>query len=47
MEILEMNLIDELAHKLDEFGLPGSAVVDFHNISGWMKMRLWAFSKVW
>jgi len=29
MEILEMNLVDELAHKLDEFGLPGSAVAIF------------------
>lgn len=40
MEILEMDLEDELAQKLDELVPPGSAVADFYNTSGWMKMRL-------
>jgi aryl-alcohol dehydrogenase-like predicted oxidoreductase len=38
--VLEMNLDEDTAVALDEIVPPGSAVVDFHNTSGWMKMRL-------
>lgn len=40
--VLEMNLDPELAADLDQINPPGSAVADFHNTSGWMKMRIGA-----
>jgi hypothetical protein len=35
-----MTLSDDLRAACDALVPPGSAVVDFHNTSGWMKMRL-------
>ncbi len=40
LPLLDMNLSTELAARLDEIVPPGSAVADFHNTSGWMKMKL-------
>jgi aryl-alcohol dehydrogenase-like predicted oxidoreductase len=40
LAVLEMRLDAETAAKLDEVSPPGSAVSDFFNTSGWMKMRL-------
>ena len=40
LPVLEMRLEEETAAALDEIVPPGSAVADFHNTSGWMKMRL-------
>ncbi len=40
LPLLDMNLSPELAARLDEIVPPGSAVADFHNTSGWMKMKL-------
>jgi len=40
LPVLEMRLEEETAAALDEIVPPGSAVSDFHNTSGWMKMRL-------
>ena len=40
LSVLEMDLSDELAGAIDELVPPGSAVADFHNTSGWMKMKL-------
>lgn len=42
LAVLEMSLDAETAAALDEIVPPGSAVANFHNISGWMKMRLMA-----
>ena len=36
----EMTLSDELRAACDALVPPGTAVVDFHNTSGWMKMRI-------
>jgi len=41
---LEMSLDPALASELDEINPPGSAVTDFHNTSGWMKMRVGALA---
>jgi len=38
--ILEEQLAPEIALRLDEIVPPGSALADFHNTSGWMKMKL-------
>lgn len=38
--VLEMDLDDETATALDQVNPPGSAAADFHNTSGWMKMKL-------
>lgn len=40
LSVLEMRLEEETAIALDEIVPPGSVVADFHNTSGWMKMRL-------
>lgn len=40
IHVLEMNLSGELADAIDELVPPGSAIADFHNTSGWMKMKL-------
>jgi aryl-alcohol dehydrogenase-like predicted oxidoreductase len=40
LTILEMNLEADTAMALDEIVPPGSALADFHNTSGWMKMKL-------
>jgi aryl-alcohol dehydrogenase-like predicted oxidoreductase len=40
LAVLEMSLEEDTAVALDEIIPPGSAVADFHNTSGWMKMRL-------
>lgn len=40
LPVLEMKLSSELAQAMDEIVPPGSAVADFHNTSGWMKMKL-------
>jgi aryl-alcohol dehydrogenase-like predicted oxidoreductase len=42
LAVLEMNLDAETAAQLDEIVPPGSAVADFFNTSGWMKMKLFA-----
>ena len=38
--VLDMNLSDDLRAACDEMVPPGSAVVDFHNTSRWMKMQI-------
>ncbi len=38
--VLEMSLSDDLRAACDELVPPGSAVVDFHNTSHWMKMKI-------
>ena len=38
--VLEMRLSDDLRAACDELVPPGSAVVDFHNTSHWMKMKI-------
>ena len=38
--VLEMTLSDDLRAACDELVPPGSAVVDFHNTSHWMKMKI-------
>jgi 1-deoxyxylulose-5-phosphate synthase len=40
LPILEMKLDQKLQAACDQLVPPGSAVADFHNSSGWMKMRL-------
>ncbi len=40
LEILEMDLEEEMAVMIDELVPPGSAVANFHNTSGWMKMKI-------
>ncbi|HEX9675886.1 MAG TPA: aldo/keto reductase [Anaerolineales bacterium] len=44
LAVLEMSLDPALASELDEINPPGSAVTDFHNTSGWMKMRVGALA---
>jgi aryl-alcohol dehydrogenase-like predicted oxidoreductase len=39
--VLEMSLDDETAAAMDEIVPPGTAIADFHNTSGWMKLKLW------
>ena len=38
--VMEMTLDDSLREACDALVPPGSAVADFHNTAGWMKMRL-------
>lgn len=38
--ILDLTLTDEVAARLDDLNPPGSAIADFHNNSGWMKMHI-------
>jgi aryl-alcohol dehydrogenase-like predicted oxidoreductase len=40
LAVLEMRLDTGLAAELDRINPPGTAVADFHNTSGWMKMRV-------
>jgi aryl-alcohol dehydrogenase-like predicted oxidoreductase len=40
LPLLEMNLSDEDRLLFDELNPAGSAASDFHNSSGWMKMKL-------
>jgi aryl-alcohol dehydrogenase-like predicted oxidoreductase len=40
LPILEMQLSPELGAQLDNIVPPGSAAANFHNTSGWMKMKL-------
>jgi aryl-alcohol dehydrogenase-like predicted oxidoreductase len=40
LAVLEMNLEDKTAAKLDEIVPPGTAIADFHNTSGWTKMKV-------
>jgi aryl-alcohol dehydrogenase-like predicted oxidoreductase len=40
LPLLEMTLPDEDRTQFDELNPPGSAASDFHNSSGWMKMKL-------
>jgi len=41
LAVLEMSLDDETAATMDEIVPPGTAIADFHNTSGWMKLKLW------
>lgn len=40
LAVLEKSLDDETAGTLDEIVPPGTAIADFHNTSGWMKMKV-------
>jgi aryl-alcohol dehydrogenase-like predicted oxidoreductase len=40
LAVLDKHLDPETAAALDDLVPPGSAVADFHNTSGWMKMRI-------
>lgn len=40
LPVLEMQLTDELRAATDAIVPPGSAVANFHNTSGWMKMKV-------
>lgn len=40
LPLLDMSLDPETARALDEIFPPGTAFADFHNSSGWMKMRV-------
>ncbi|MGB8060286.1 MAG: hypothetical protein WCF26_00130, partial [Candidatus Sulfotelmatobacter sp.] len=40
LPVLEMKLNETVKAACDELVPPGSAVANFHNSSGWMKMRL-------
>jgi len=40
VKVLEMTLDDSLREACDKLVPPGSAVCDFHNTAGWMKMKL-------
>ncbi len=40
LPVLDLGLDSETASALDTLVPPGSAVADFHNTSGWMRMRL-------
>ncbi|HRZ90128.1 MAG TPA: aldo/keto reductase, partial [Spirochaetia bacterium] len=40
LPVLNLSLDAETAAALDSLVPPGSAVADFHNTSGWMKMKL-------
>jgi len=40
LAVLDMTLKESVARALDEIVPSGSAVTDFHNTSGWMKMRI-------
>jgi len=38
--VMEMNLDESIRAACDDLVPPGSAVANFHNASGWMKMRI-------
>jgi aryl-alcohol dehydrogenase-like predicted oxidoreductase len=40
LPVLEMRLTDEDREACDAINPPGSAIADFHNSAGWMKMKL-------
>jgi len=40
LPVLEMSLSAEERAACDAINPPGSAVADFHNSTGWMKMKL-------
>jgi aryl-alcohol dehydrogenase-like predicted oxidoreductase len=40
LPVLDMRLLDEDRQALDAINPPGTAVSDFHNTSGWMKMHI-------
>ena len=40
LPVLEMQLSDDLRAACDAIVPPGSAVANFHNTSGWMKMKI-------
>ena len=40
LAVLNLDLDPTLAERVDQIVPPGSAVADFHNTSGWMKMRI-------
>jgi len=40
LPVVEMKLDDETRQACDELVPPGSVVTDFHNTSGWMKMKI-------
>lgn len=40
LPVLELSLSDELRQACDALVPPGSAVVNFHNTSGWMRGRV-------
>ena len=40
LSVLDKRLDEQTAAALDQIVPPGSAVADFHNTSGWMKMRV-------
>lgn len=40
LHVATLDLTQEMSTALDEIVPPGSAVADFHNTSGWMKMKL-------
>ncbi len=40
LPLLEMSFPDEDRLLFDELNPPGSVICDFHNTSGWMKMRM-------
>jgi hypothetical protein len=40
LPLLEMSFPDEDRSLFDELNPPGSAGCDFHNTSGWMKMKI-------
>ena len=42
LPVAELSLSPEMGSALDMIVPPGSAVMDFHNTSGWMKMNLYA-----
>ncbi|UCH59411.1 MAG: aldo/keto reductase [Anaerolineales bacterium] len=40
LRVLEISLNNEIMQAIDEIVPPGSAAADFHNTSGWMRMKL-------
>jgi aryl-alcohol dehydrogenase-like predicted oxidoreductase len=40
LHVTKMDLSQEMSSAMDEIVPPGSAVADYHNTSGWMKMKL-------
>jgi aryl-alcohol dehydrogenase-like predicted oxidoreductase len=41
LPVLEMELDPSISDRMDQIVPPGSAVADFHNTHGWMKMKLY------
>jgi aryl-alcohol dehydrogenase-like predicted oxidoreductase len=40
LQVADRHADDALRLKMDLLNPPGTAVADFHNTSGWMKMRI-------